>query len=390
MTPAIDAQLHSAATGAEWAWVSTAPIQGMSVGGTLQWSVGALAASDRDEVFPIIQGMGEGTAVLNAMSGPVGGEVTVPIRWVPDRELGLGASRASLLYSWERVGLLARVSLVSASNLGWGSAWSGPRFEGSVSLSTRLLDVEAAGSWGEDGAGARVAAGAQIFECFDIEAVWAHVWSDEPVGTTEVGLGRKIPIASYTLRPFLSFGIGQVPGTPTARLTVDVRQRARAAAEPAPPDPAPTLPEAQQQQVPAPIQEAAPPPAPPPPVPTPEPPPAPLQALQDPLPPPADKTLIPPEDVSQRLDSSVQAAAVEGVVAFLSKHSEVILLELRLSGPCLSDGSNDPLAEAAAADLVSRLTAVGVPQDRTRVAIRQCIPGGKGVRIEAVVVRTQK
>jgi len=122
----------------------------------------------------------------------------------------------------------------------------------------------------------------------------------------------------------------------------------------------------------------------------PEAPPATTQKQQDPTLPAADKTPIPSSGVSQMLDSSAQAASVASIVSFLSKHPEVILLEVRVTGPCLADGSEDPIVSATAADLASVLRAVGIPQERARVVSRQCVPGGKGVRIEAVVVRTQK
>lgn len=119
-------------------------------------------------------------------------------------------------------------------------------------------------------------------------------------------------------------------------------------------------------------------------------PPAHPQELQDPPPPPTDETHIAPEDVSQKLDSSAQASSAVGIASFLSKHPEVVLLEARITAACTADGSPDPIGQLAAEDLIRRIGGLGVQLERITVAVRPCSSTARGVRIEAVVVRTQK
>ena len=105
--------------------------------------------------------------------------------------------------------------------------------------------------------------------------------------------------------------------------------------------------------------------------------------------PQADKTPTPPAQVQPALDSSPQAAAVGRMGAFLAKHPEVILMEARVTAPCLVDGSADPIGRSAAEDLVARVSTLGVEVGRISVREMPCSAGTRSVRIEAVVVRAQ-
>lgn len=372
--------------------MSTAPDPGIGVGLSAEWAAGTLSAVDRDETFDLVPWATSAAAVASLRKGWWGAEIAVPVRWVPDRELGIGGTRISLLGAWE-AGLMVRASMLDPGDLGWGSSWTSTRAEASASWSSDQTGVEVAGSLGEDGWGMRAAAGTRLLWDLDLEVGWARVWSETPAGTLEMGVGRRLPLGGLTLRPFVSLGIGDAPGTPSLRIALDMR-RSEPVPQPTPPlidvpppqaaavvvAAAPVQPVEQQQQQPAP-QPPAEPPAPPTPVTT--------QSAPVELDPPADKTPTPPPQVQPALDSSAQAATVGRISSFLSKHPEVILMEARVTAPCLADGSADPIGRAAAEDLMGRVSSLGVDAGRISVREMPCSAGTRSVRIEAVVVRAQ-
>jgi len=218
--PVADVQTHRILAGGDWAWVDTAPVQGWGGGLGLEWAEDLLVAQDRDETFSVVPRLGEATLYGSVMQGKTGVMLTAPVRWVPGRELGLGSAQVSVIAAWDS-GVLIRGTAHATSNLGWGSAWSSVRTEVAASWSIDSLGVGAAATWGEEGWETRASAGVSVMTV-DVEAAWSRSWTQLPVGTLEVGVGRGFTAGAWELRPFVSGGIGQTPGTPSVRALLTV------------------------------------------------------------------------------------------------------------------------------------------------------------------------
>ena len=100
-----------------------------------------------------------------------------------------------------------------------------------------------------------------------------------------------------------------------------------------------------------------------------------------------NKTPISQEKIQQKLNGDTQTAAVRQIDAFLKRYPDVLLLEARVTAPCMSDGVADPIGGVFVDDLVRRVAALGIDQSRVTIRETVCDSTRHDVKIEAVVLR---
>jgi hypothetical protein len=100
-----------------------------------------------------------------------------------------------------------------------------------------------------------------------------------------------------------------------------------------------------------------------------------------------NKTPISQEEIQQKINGDTQTAAVRQIDAFLKRYPDVLLLEARVTAPCMTDGVSDPIGGVFVDDLVRRVAALGIDQSRVTIRETVCDSARHDVKIEAVVLK---
>ena len=276
MPPALDVQTFHPVTGTGWRWMDTPPAEVVEVGATFSESMSLLTVSDRDEVWDVSNHLLDAAPFIGARWGPLVATVDAPLRAEWQGEVGVGEPRASLRLVSEEWGVLRASVTAPASTMGWPNAWGEWRGGLSVSQTHGRIGAMLATDTGASGWGLHGALGVAVMD-YRVEAAASRTWTVIPITAVEMTVSRTLRHRRTFVSPFVSAGIVQGVGSPSARLGLDLRR--------APPSPAPVEPAAPEAltppppaEPPAPVERPAPVEAPPveaPPVPAqPSPPPA--------------------------------------------------------------------------------------------------------------------